>query len=173
MVTFTATIQQFAAQGEKTGWTYIIIPEDISQEIFPGMRRSFRVKGKLDSFAIKGVALLPVGGGGFIMPLNTVIRKGIHKKKGAMVKVQVTVDKNPLEIPPALVECLADEPRAQAAFDKLKLSHRNYYIKWIGGVKGEAAVAKRIAMVITALLKNQDFAAMMQEHKREREQRGF
>ena len=87
MVTFTTTIQQFASQGEKTGWTYITVPADVSDELLPGMRKSFRVKGRLDDFPIKGVALFPMRGGGFIMALNAAIRKGIHKKKGAMVKV--------------------------------------------------------------------------------------
>ncbi|MEJ0102256.1 MAG: DUF1905 domain-containing protein [Bacteroidota bacterium] len=70
MVQYTATILQFAEQGEKTGWTYIEIPADIAQKLKPGNKKSFRVKGKLDNHPIKKVALLPMGGGRFIMPLN-------------------------------------------------------------------------------------------------------
>ncbi len=33
MVTFTAAIKQFAEQGEKTGWSYIEIPPDISRAV--------------------------------------------------------------------------------------------------------------------------------------------
>lgn len=169
MVTFTATIRQFAQQGEKTGWTYIEVPEDIAQELKPGNKRSFRVKGKLDQFAISGIALLPMGAGNFILPLNAAMRKGTHKKKGAMLKVQLSVDTKPLSAPPGFLECLADEPKAKAFFDRLKLSHRNYFIKWIGGVKTEAAVAKRIAQVITALSYEQDFVAMFRSLKAEKE----
>jgi len=41
----------------------------------------------------------------------------------------------------------------------------NYYIKWLGGVKSEEAVAKRMAQAVTALSKKQDFVAMVHNHK--------
>ena len=169
MVKFTTAIQQFAQQGEKTGWTYIEVPVDIAQELKPGNKKSFRVKGKLDKYAISGVALIPMGGGRFILAVNASMRKGIHKKKGSMLTVQLTVDNNPIAIPPEFLVCLADEPKAKAFFDQMKLSHRNYFIKWLGGVKSEAAVAKRIAQVITALSRGQDFVAMVRSQKAERE----
>lgn len=165
MVTYTATIRQFAEQGEKTGWTYIEVPEDIAQQLMPGNKRSFRVKGKLDQFPIAGVALLPMGAGNFILPLNASMRKGTHKKKGGMLKVQIAVDKKPLAAPAGFIECLEDEPRAKVFFNQLKPSHRNYFIKWMGGVKSEAAVAKRIAQVITALSYEQDFVTMIRSFK--------
>ncbi|MES2329090.1 MAG: YdeI/OmpD-associated family protein [Bacteroidota bacterium] len=169
MVHFTATIKQFAQQGEKTGWTYIDVPEDIAQELKPGNKKSFRVKGKLDQHSIAGVALLPMGAGNFILPLNAAMRKGTHKKKGGMLNVQLAVDTKPLATPAGFVECLEDEPKAKAFFEKLKPSHRNYFIKWMGGVKSEAAVAKRIAQVVTALSYEQDFAAMFRSVKAAKE----
>lgn len=169
MVTFTTAIQQFAQQGEKTGWTYVEIPVDIAQELKPGNKKSFRVKGKLDKYPIAGVALIPMGGGRFILAVNAAMRKGIHKKKGSMLEVQLAVDNNPIAIPPEFLTCLADEPKAKAFFDQMKLSHRNYFIKWLGGVKSEAAVAKRIAQVITALSRGQDYVGMMRSQKAERE----
>lgn len=169
MVTYTTTIHQFGEQGEKTGWTYIEVPADVAQQLKPGNKRSFRVKGKLDKYPISGVALLPMGGGSFIIPLNATMRKAIKKKKGGMLEVKLAVDHNPLEPPPGFLECLADEPGAKAFFDQLKLSHRNYFIKWMGGVKSEAAVAKRIAQVITALSREQDFVGMIRSQKASRE----
>ncbi|MFX5998869.1 DUF1905 domain-containing protein, partial [Acinetobacter baumannii] len=80
MIQFATIIKKFAKQGEKTGWTYIEIPEAIAQQIKPNNKKSFRVKGKLDSFSIKGIALLPMGEGSFIMALNAEMRKGIKKK---------------------------------------------------------------------------------------------
>lgn len=169
MVKFIATILQFEEQGEKTGWTYIEIPVDIALQLKPGNKRSFRVKGKLDKYAITGIALIPMGRGQFIMPLNASMRKGTHKKKGGILQVQLAVDTNQLAIPPEFLECIADEPKAKGFFNQLKPSHRNYFIKWLGGVKSEAAVAKRIAQAITALSKEQDFVAMVRSHKAERE----
>ncbi len=170
MVIYTATIHQFGEQGEKTGWTYIEVPADIAQQLKPDTKRSFRVKGKLDKHPISGVALLPMGGGSFIIPLNATMRKAIKKKKGGMLEVKLAVDHNPLEPPPGFLECLADEPEAKAFFDQLKLSHRNYFIKWMGGVKSEAAVAKRIAQVITALSRGQDFVGMIRAQKASRKE---
>jgi hypothetical protein len=165
MVRFTTTILQFQEQGEKTGWTYIEVPADIAQELKPGNKQSFRVKGKLDKYAIAGVALLPMGGGRFIIPINAAMRKGIHKKKGAMLEVQLSVDTKPITASPEFLECLADEPKAKAFFEQLKVSHQHYYIKWLAGVKTEAAVARRIAEAVNALAKGQDFVAMMRSKK--------
>lgn len=168
MIKFNAKIDQFGEMGEKTGWTYIEVPADLAEELIGKQKKSFRVKGKLDTFPIKGVALMPMGNGSFIMPLNADMRKGIHKKKGAMLQVQIAVDKEPIAPPPGFMDCLEDEPKAKACFEKLSLSHRNYYIKWLGGVKGEVAVAKRMAQAINALSKGLDFAGLHQQLKEER-----
>ena len=45
MIHFNAVIKKFNEQGEKTGWTYIEIPEEIASKIKPGYKKSFRVKG--------------------------------------------------------------------------------------------------------------------------------
>ena len=113
MVRCTAKLLQFNEQGEKTGWTYIEIPADIAQKIKPGNKKSFRVKGKLDHYPIKKVALLPMGGGKFIMALNAGMRKAIGKKKGAMLKVQIEEDHAAILINRELMLCLADEPEAK------------------------------------------------------------
>ena len=73
MVKFTVTILKFGEQGEKTGWTYITIPAEIALQLMPDNKKSFRVKGKLDEYLIKGVALLPMGEGSFIMALNAAL----------------------------------------------------------------------------------------------------
>ena len=67
MIQFNAVIRQFAEQGEKTGWSYITIPSDIADQLKPGFKKSFRVKGKLDSYSIAQQALLPMGNGEFIL----------------------------------------------------------------------------------------------------------
>lgn len=168
MIQFTATIQQFAEQGEKTGWTYVAVPADLAEQLQPGSKKSFRVKGKLDGYAIKAVALIPMGGGAYILPLNAAMRKALRKKKGSMLDLRLSVDNQPLAVPPALLDCLADEPDAKDFFGQLKPSHRNYFIKWIGGVSSEAAVAKRIAQVVTAMLHKQDFVTMIRSQKAEK-----
>lgn len=169
MVEFTTTILQFAQQGDKTNWTYIIIPQDIADELKPGNRRSFRVKGKLDNFAIKGIAVMPKSGGGFIMAINAAMRKGTGKRKGAMLKVRLALDKEYKVVPPAdLMECFADEPVALEFFYTLPKSHRDYFVKWIESAKTEATRTNRIAITVTALSKGKAYGEMLRELKKKR-----
>ncbi|TWV98810.1 YdeI/OmpD-associated family protein [Chitinophaga pinensis] len=166
MVKYTTTILKFEQQGEKTGWTYITVPEDIAQEIKPGNRKIFRVKGKLDKYAIEAIALLPMGDGSFILPLNAAIRKGIAKKVGAKVEVQLKEDDNPDPVnSPEFMECLQDEPEALAFFNTLTKGHQNYFLKWIETAKTEPTKAKRIAQSITGLARKQDYPAMIRSNK--------
>jgi hypothetical protein len=169
MVQFTAQIKKFAEQGEKTGWTYIEIPAPVAAQLKPGTKTSFRVKGHLDAFPIAGVALLPFGGGAYILALNAGFRKGIRKSVGAVLHVQLEVDNNERELPAGFLDCLADEPAALARYQQLSKSHKTYFITWLTGVKSEAARAKRMAQAVSALAKGYDFVQMMQALKKQRE----
>ena len=165
MIQYTTIILKFGNQGEKTGWTYIDIPADIAQKLKPGYKKSFRVKGKLDHYAIKAVALLPMGEGAFIMPLNASTRKGIGKRHGATLHVQLEEDKSNFVFNADLMECLADEPAALEFFKQLPGSHQRYFSKWIDSAKTDSTKAKRIVNTMNALLKNQNFPEMMRSIK--------
>ncbi len=167
MITFNATIQKFDRQGEKTGWTYIEIPVLIAEQLQPGNKKSFRVKGSLDYYSFAAVALLPMGGGSFIMPLKTDVRKAIGKRKGAIVKVMMEADATPFILCPELMECLADEPMALANFNRHPGSHQKYFSNWVSSAKTEITKAKRIAHTLTAMLKGQDYGEMIRGLKKE------
>ncbi|MGN6616343.1 MAG: YdeI/OmpD-associated family protein [Ilyomonas sp.] len=167
MVQFTALLKKFGEKGEKTGWTYIDVPEKIAQQLKPNHKTSFRVKGKLDNYSIHAVALLPKGDGGFIMAINATMRKAIKKQKGAMVLVTLEADDAPFEINKALLECLNDEPVALANFNKLPGSHQKYYSKWIESAKTEQTKTKRIAQAVDALAKNFHYGQMIRSLKKE------
>ena len=122
MVQFTAQIQQFAEKGEKTGWSYVFIPPHIAEKLKPGTKKSFRVKGKLDAHPIAQQALLPMGDGGFILPLKSSLRKIICKNKGASVKLRLEEDNKPLEVSSELMLCLEDSPKAEKKFKSLPRS---------------------------------------------------
>lgn len=167
MVSYTTIILQFAEQGEKTGWTYIEIPADIAQQLKPDNRKSFRVKGTLDSFPITGVALMPMGEGAFIMAINAEMRKGIRKHKGAMLQVSLEEDTEfKVEIPDDLQECFEYEPEAQEFFNSLVKSHRNYFIKWINEAKTETTRANRIANTINAMVHKWNYAQMLRNSRK-------
>jgi hypothetical protein len=170
VVKFTAIILQFGKQGEKTGWSYIEVPASISEKLKPGYKKSFRVKGKLDQYSIEGIALLPMGGGGFIMALNAEMRKAIKKQKGAKVKVQLEADDEfTFKLPPELMECLEEEPDALSFFHSLAKGHQSYYIKWVISAKTDETKAKRMAQMIAALIRKQDFGTMLRSLKQIRQ----
>jgi hypothetical protein len=171
MISFTTTIKKFEEQGEKTGWTYIDVPASIAQQLKAGTKTAFRVKGKLDDFIFEKISLAPMGSGHFILPLNEAVRKKIGKQKGAFLQVQLTADESRLPLPPAFIECLKDEPDALDFFNHLPMSHQNYFVRWLSGVKGEEAVAKRLAQAVTALAKKQNFADMIKSNKQNRKER--
>ena len=168
MVKFSATIKKFAQQGEKTGWTYIIIPAKTAQLLKPANKKSFRVKGKLDEHKISKVALIPMGEGDFIMALNATMRKGIRKNIGATINVELQLDTQEIKPPAALIECLKDEPAAFGQYQSLAKSHQLYFTRWIESAKGEETKARRIAQTVTALAAGKDYGAMLRALKQER-----
>lgn len=167
MVSFNTIIKKFEKQGEKTGWTYFEVPVDASDELMPGNKKGFRVKGKLDNFSIKRIALLPMGGGIFIMPLNAAMRKGIGKRKGAMLQVKLEVDETKFVHNKDFMACLDDDPPAKKHFAALTKSHREYFSKWIDAAKTEPTKTKRIAMAVNALAKKWGFPEMLRNSKKE------
>jgi hypothetical protein len=165
MIQFTTTILKFGEQGEKTGWTYIVIPAALAQQLSPGNKKSFRVKGKLDEHPVSGMALIPMGAGDFIMALKADLRKAIGKQKGAQLHVQLAVDKKPYEVNKLLMECLQDEPVAIQYFQSLPKSHQHYFSKWIDSAKTEPTKIKRVAMAVNAMSKKMDFGQMLRSAK--------
>jgi hypothetical protein len=168
MVEFNTIILKFADQGEKTGWTYIEIPADIAQQMKPGNKKSFRVRGMLDGLAVSGMALMPMGNGNFIMALKAEVRKGIRKGRGAMLFVKLEEDiAYKVDIPADLSDCFDFEPEAFAFFNSLAKSHREYFIKWINGAKANETRAKRIVNTVNAMLRKWDYGQMIRALKKE------
>lgn len=166
MISFTTIIHKFKTKGEKTGWTYIQIPADISQQLKPNNKKAYRVKGKLDEFCIAQVAVMPMGDGTFILPINASMRKGIHKKEGAMLIVTLEEDKSVLELDADLIMCLEDDEQAYTFFKSLTKSHQQYFSKWIASAKTEETKAKRIAQAVNALSRSWGYPEMIRANKK-------
>lgn len=162
---FTALLEKFEAKGEKTGWTYIQLPVNVTHKLKPGYKKSFRVKGLLDNYAFQSVALIPMGNGQFIMAINATMRKAIRKNRGAKVDVKMEVDNAEIPLSVTFLECLADEPLALDNFNKLPKSHQLYYSKWIESAKTETTKIKRIAMAVNGLARKLDYGAMLRDQK--------
>jgi hypothetical protein len=167
MIRFTATIQKFDAKG---GWMYIVIPVDLAQQLKPGNKRSFRVKGKLDDHPIEHTALLPIGNGDFMLPINEKMRKSTGKKAGAKLQVQMKEDPRELPLDADLMACLEDEPGALDFFRSLPGSHQRYFSKWVQDARTDATRTKRITQSVTALCRRQNYSEMMRSLHEQRNQ---
>ncbi|MBK0383869.1 DUF1905 domain-containing protein [Pedobacter sp. SD-b] len=166
MIQFSAIIHQFEKMGEKTGWTYVDIPADVSRQIKENCKVSYRVKGKIDHIEIAGTAVLPMGEGNFILSLKKEIQKKIGKRKGAIVYLQLEEDKDfKIEMPEDLEFCLDDCGGARQQFLSMPKSHQNYYINWLNSAKTEPTRVKRLAQTVDAMAKKMNFGEMMRYHK--------
>jgi tRNA isopentenyl-2-thiomethyl-A-37 hydroxylase MiaE len=161
MINFTAIIQEFGSKGEKTGWTYVVVPAKLANELKPGFRKSFRVKGKLDSLEISGMALIPMGEGDFILTLKADIRRKLGKRNGDQLKVSLVEDRKPYEINADLMTCLQDEPDAIKYFSSLPASHQRYFSNWVESAKTEPTRVKRITQTVQAMTRKWGFGEMI------------
>jgi hypothetical protein len=172
MIRFTAILKKFDAQGEKTGWTYLEVPAAVAVKLKPGNKKAFRVKGLLDAFPIQQISLVPMGEGNFILAVNAAMRKGIGKRQGAPVKVQLEEDQEEYKMDGELISCLQDEPAARAFFDTLAPSHQRYFSKWIDSAKTEETRARRIADTINALVRKMGYGEMIRALKADKDKFG-
>jgi hypothetical protein len=168
-IKFIATLQKFGEMGEKTGWTYIEIPESLAKVLKPGYRKSFRVAGRLDTYLIKGVALIPIGEGDFIMPVNATMRKALKKMSGDELLVEIYEDNTPFKIDKELKEALTFEKQAGSFWNTLPKSEQRYFSKWITSAKTKETKSDRIAKTIVGLERKQKFGEMLRALKKEKQ----
>lgn len=168
MISFTTKIKRFEKNGEKTGWSFIEISQRQATQLNPGVRVSFRVKGKIDQHAIQKTSIIPMGDGNFILPINGTIRKATGKAEGDAISVKLELDERKLTLSPIFVKCLKDDARAFDFFKTLPKSHQNYFSKWIESAKTPGTKTKRITMAVIALGQGQGFNEMARANRRER-----
>lgn len=168
MIKFQSLIKKFEKHGEKTGWSYIEISSAIACQLNPGIRKSFRVKGKLDQCPVQGLSLLPMGDGHFILSINATLRKKTGKKAGQILDVQLQLDTLPYTLDTELLEALEMDPMALDYFQSLTKSHQNYFSKWIEAAKTKETKYKRIEATFQAMLRKQNYAQMIRSLKNER-----
>ncbi|MFM7430611.1 MAG: DUF1905 domain-containing protein [Flammeovirgaceae bacterium] len=166
MLSFHTTIEKFDKKGEKTGWSYIIISSAQAKKLKTS-KASFRVKGTIDTFKLKQTALIPMGDGDFILPVNATMRKALGKRQGDRVKVSLAADDDKYVLSPDLMACLRDDPGAFSYFKTLSGSHQKYFSKWIESAKTTQTKTKRILMAVTALGQGKGYPEMIRMNKKE------
>jgi hypothetical protein len=173
MIQFKATIEKFGSKGEKTGWTYLVVPAHQADQLSPGKKTGFRVTGKIDGVPVTSVALLPMGEGNFILALNAALRKKLAKPVGETVTLSLKVETREQPLCADLLECLADEPLARERFEALTPGHRRYFSKWVEEAKLPETRAKRIAHCLHFLSLGKDFGSMLRALKAEKAARDY
>jgi hypothetical protein len=168
MVQFKIVLQKFGSMGEKTGWTVALIPQKIAHKLLPNTKKSFRVKGYIDNLKVEKLALIPMGQGDFIIPINAGMRKHLQKQKNDVVTFKIEVDSEALKIPKDFEDYLAEDPDASTYFSSLTMGHKNYFIKWIESAKTQVTKDKRLLVCINALARKMDYSQMLREQTAER-----
>jgi hypothetical protein len=165
MVELEQVLDKFGEMGEKTGWTVISISANIAHQLIPNNKKSFRIKGHIDSLSIHQVALIPIGKGDFILPVNAKMRKGIQKEAGEKVILKIEVDTSEFELSADLLACLEDEPKAEVYFNTLTAGHRRYFSNWIESAKTIETKTKRITQALWGLSNDMGYPEMIRQFK--------
>jgi Domain of unknown function (DUF1905)/Bacteriocin-protection, YdeI or OmpD-Associated len=165
MVEFEAEIFKYAKNGEKTGWTFVEVPVNVAEKIKPKTKTSYRVKGKLDALSIHQVALVPIGEGNYILPLNAEMRKILKKQVGNKLKIALEEETEELLISADLLASLEFEPEALQLFKSYPKGHQRYYSNWVESAKTYETKSKRIYMCVFGLLHKMDYGQMIRHFK--------
>jgi len=88
------------------------------------------------------------------MVINAQMRAAGNLTHGQVVAASLVPDREPrsIEIPTDLVQALAVAPEAQAAFNRLALSHQREFVQWIEEARRPETRARRIAETLKKLL---------------------
>lgn len=133
----------------KGGWTYAAIPEILQDKHAPfGW---VKVKGRIDDFNFKNYRLMPMGNGKLFLPVKEAIRKKIRKQAGDWVHVVLYEDREPIEIPPDILDCLNEEPSAYRTFLSYTEGQQKEFIDWICSARTDETKVDRITGMLRKL----------------------
>ncbi|CAM1366030.1 YdeI/OmpD-associated family protein [Tenacibaculum xiamenense] len=143
-------LQKFPGKG---GWTYAEIPEIPQDKSNPfGW---VKVKGSIDSFALKQYKLMPMGNGKLFLPVKATIRKTIKKEAGDYVHIILDIDTSSLIIPEEILACFGNEPKQTLTnFLAFSEGQQKAYLDWIYEAKTDETKAKRILEMMNKLFHN-------------------
>ncbi len=165
MVKFSATLEKMGNKGEKTGWVYVLVPDDIANTLKPNNKKEFKAKGYIENFLIEDIAVIPVVEIGFIIAINVDIRKKIEKKQGDKINLQLQETIDIEKIPSSFLEEIKKNEIAFSFFYKLSVDEQNNFSNWIKSAKASDVIEKRIKFIIKACSLQMNYGQMMQAKK--------
>jgi antitoxin component of MazEF toxin-antitoxin module len=143
-VAFTAEVLS-AGQG---GGHAVVVPKEVAA--------AFSNKRPQVLAHVNGVqyrSRLMVYGGQSYLGLRKDLLRQLEVEAGDRVQIELVEDHEERIVvePPELTQALADDPAAQAAYQKLPFTHRNEYARWIDEGKKPETRADRVAKTIKRL----------------------
>ncbi len=165
MVKFSATLEKMGNKAEKTGWIYILVPDDIANTIKPYNKKEFKVKGYIENILVEDIAVIPVVEIGFIIAINADIRKKIEKKQGENISLQLDETFNFEKMPGNFLDELKKNKIALSFFYKLTVDEQNNFSNWLKSAKASEIIDKRIKFIAKACSLQMNFGEMMQAKK--------
>jgi hypothetical protein len=131
------------------GHLFVYFPFDTQAEF--GTRGRVPVKATFDGVPYTGT-MVKYGHPQHMMPVVRTIREQIGKDPGDTVEVSIWKDEEvrTVEIP-AEFKALLKKENLLAGFEKLSLSHRREYVRWITEAKKEATRKARIQKAVEML----------------------
>jgi bifunctional DNA-binding transcriptional regulator/antitoxin component of YhaV-PrlF toxin-antitoxin module len=134
-----------AGQG---GGHAVVVPKEVAAAF--GSKRP-RVLAHVNGVEYR--SRLMVYGGQSYLGLRKDLLRQLEVEAGDRVQIELVEDHEERVVvePPELTQALADDPAAQAAYQKLPLTHRNEYARWIDEGKKPETRADRVAKTIKRL----------------------
>jgi len=88
-----------------------------------------------------------------LLGLNRAVRQEAGVEAGDTVEVRLELDTAPreVEVPEALANSLAEDPKARANFERLAYTHRKEYARWIDEAKREETRQRRVTEALEML----------------------
>ncbi len=149
-------IQRFRAvleRGDRAlGWTVARVPF-VPAEVWPE-RVGLRVAGECNGFGFRTSLFPDAGGGGFYLLVNRAVQRaaGVGLGDSAEFAVWADLEARPAELPDELGVLLEEEEGLRGWYDGLAEYTRREIGKWVAGVKGEEARARRAMQMAERLL---------------------
>jgi hypothetical protein len=89
-------------------------------------------------------------GGEFLLGLNREVRQGAGVQAGDEVAVTIELDVAPraVEVPDELAAALAADPQVSESFERMAVSHRKEYARWVAEAKQDQTRQRRVQQAL-------------------------
>jgi len=136
-------------KGEKKGaWTFVTMP--VMPRLPKKRNSTVKVRGFIDDYPLEDIHIWAMKKGTFLA-VKADIRKAIKKEAGDSVKLQLFLDEPTSAIPEDFMECLREEPKLLAHFQKQTPAKQKETIDWIFSAKTEDEKISRMAKALEKL----------------------